>query len=300
MFGIVAGVPTATRCPRQVAAALASAPASRDGALARARGAIQIELADFSGETRLARLGQRSPGRVLLPRPSGGEALAVLLNTAGGVCGGDRLECEVRLRPCARATLVGQAAERVYRALDLPATIRTRIEVDAAAALHWAPQETILFDGSMLERHTEIRLQERARLLAAETLVFGRRAMGETLRALHLRDGWRLWRGGRLAFADTLRVAESAALAAPSGLAGAEALCTLVFVGEDPEAARDAAREALAEPELASGATVVNGVVVARALGAGAALRRAVTRALAALRAGGLGFDATMPRVWSG
>jgi urease accessory protein len=280
-----------------------AAQASRDGALARAHGAARIELASRDdGRTAIARLGQRSPVRVILPRPDGPEAVAVLLNTAGGVCGGDRLELEARVGAGARATLVGQAAEKIYRALDRPAAVRTRLAVDEAAALHWAPQETLLFDGAMLERRTELRAAEGARLLAAETLVFGRRAMGEVVRTLHLRDDWRLFRGGRLVWADSLRlVGPSAAemLRAAAGFAGHEALCTLVFVGDGLAAARDAVRGALDAAPIVGGASVVNGVLVARALGAAAATREALTSVLNRLRADGLGFAPALPRVWS-
>jgi urease accessory protein len=279
-----------------------AAQASRDGALARANGAARIELAkDDAGRTALARLGQRSPVRVILPRAEGPDAVVALLNTAGGVCGGDRLEVDARLGPGARATLVGQAAEKIYRALDRPASIRTRLDVGAAASLHWAPQETLLFDGAMLERRTELQAADGARLLAAETLVFGRRAMGEIVRALHLRDDWRLFRGGRLAWADSLRLVGGGrgALDAASGLAGHEALCTLVFVGERLEEARDAVRGVLDAAPLAGGASVVNGVLVARALGGAAAIRGALTRLLNVLRADGLGFAPALPRVWS-
>jgi urease accessory protein len=278
------------------------AQASRDGALARAHGAARIELAPGDdGRTAIARLGQRSPVRVILPRPEGREAVAVLLNTAGGVCGGDRLELDARVAAGGKATLVGQAAEKIYRALDRPAEIRTRLAVGEAAALHWAPQETLLFDGAMLERRTELRAADGARLLAAETLVFGRRAMGELVRALHLRDDWRLFRGGRLVWADSLRLlgAPPEALGAASGFAGREALCTLVFVGERLEEARDAVRGVLDAAPVRGGASVVNGVLVARALGGAAAIRGALTRVLNVLRADGLGFAPALPRVWS-
>ena len=277
-----------------------AAPSTRDAALARADGSATIELGiDDAGRTVLARLGQRSPVRVVLPRAEGPEAVAVLLNTAGGVCGGDRLALEARVGAGAKATLVGQAAEKIYRALDRPAAIRTRLEVGQAAVLHWAPQETLLFDGARLERRTELRAAGDARLLAAETLVFGRRAMGEVVRALHLRDEWRLFRSGRLVWADSLRLAGPDALGAASGFAGREALCTLVFVGDGLEAACDAARATLGAGGIAGGASIVNGVVVARALGAAAEIRRALTRLLSTLRGDGLGFAPALPRVWS-
>lgn len=273
----------------------------RDAALARANGAVALDLAAEAGGTRLVRLAQRSPARALFPRCAGRERVAVLLNTAGGVCSGDRMAVGVRLGRGARATLVGQAAERVYRALDRPASLQTSLHVAAGGRLHWAPQETILFDGASLERRTELHLEGDARILAAETLVFGRRAMGETLRSLHLHDRWLLRRDGHLLFADAFRVSGAGveALGSPVGLDGAEALCTLVFAGGDADAIRDAARPLLEAPGLRGGATNVRGVALVRLLGGSAGVRRVLTQLLESLREMGLGFDAALPPVWS-
>jgi urease accessory protein len=280
---------------------LAAASQARDAALPRARGSARVAFAAARGATVLARLGQQSPLRVLLPRPTGSDAVAVLVNTAGGVCSGDRLDTAAAALSGARVTLVGQAAERVYRGLDRPASIRTRLEIGSGAALHWAPQETLLFDGAKLERRTEVNADEGARLLAAETLVFGRRAMGERVRRLELRDEWRLFRAGRLVWADALRLdgeRAARALAAASGFRGEEALCTLVCASGDAEEAREEARRVLEGAPVLGGASVVNGVLVARALGAAAAVRATLTRVLAALRPLALGLDPALPRVW--
>jgi urease accessory protein len=273
----------------------------RDAVLPRARGAARVEFVSARGATALARLGQQSPLRVLLPRPSGSDALAVLVNTAGGVCSGDRLETSVSAGAGARVTLVGQAAERVYRGLDRPALLRTRLALGAGAVLHWAPQETLLFDGAMLERSTEVDAHASAKLLAAETLVFGRRAMGERVRRLQLRDEWRLRRAGRLVWADVLRLDPQRAvraLGAASGLRGEEALCTLVCATDAAEPAREEARRVLEGAHVLGGASIVNGVLVARALGAAAAVRALLTRWLAALRPLALGLEPALPRVW--
>jgi urease accessory protein len=273
----------------------------RDAALPRARGAARVEFAAARGTTVLARLGQQSPLRVLLPRPSGSDALAVLVNTAGGVCSGDRLEAAVTAATGARVTVVGQAAERVYRGLDRPAALRTRLTVGAGAALHWAPQETILFDGAKLERRTEVDAHADARLLAAETLVFGRCAMGERVRRLSLRDEWRLFRAGRLVWADALRLEgehAARALGAASGFRGEEALCTLVCATGDADGARDETRRIQGGAGVLAGASLVNGILVARALGAAAAVRALLTRWLGALRPLALGLEPALPRVW--
>lgn len=292
--------------PPAVGGARADRRPARDEDLARARGRLHLAFAARPGApTRLAVLGQQSPFRALMPREGSLEATAVLLNTAGGVCGDDRMEAHIEVREGAAATVTTQAAEKVYRALGSPARLTTRLDLEAGARLHWAPQETILFDAARLERRTEIRLAPGARVLAAETLVFGRRAMGERLSFLDLRDDWRLERDGVLVWADALRLrgAPPEALGSPAGLAGGEALATLVYAaggeGGGAETARDVARGCAPEDAVAFGATELRGVMLARMLGPSRSVRRALTRVLSALRVGMLDFGPRLPRVWS-
>ena len=61
---------------------------------------------------------------------------AVLVNTAGGIAGGDRLECGVTALANASIEVTSQAAEKVYRALDAPARIATRLKVCDARLAH--------------------------------------------------------------------------------------------------------------------------------------------------------------------
>lgn len=291
-------------------AAAASIAPVRDQDLARARGRLRIAFAaSADGATRLAELAQAAPCRAFLPADegprSGGterEPVAVCLNTAGGVCGDDRLEVRVEVRERACATVTTQAAERIYRAISAPARLRTTLVVGRDARLHWAPQETILFDSSRLWRQMEIDLAPGARLLAAETLVFGRRAMGERIGRVQLQDDWRLrLAGGRLLWADTLRISGEppSALESAVGLAGAEALSTIIYAGVGADAARDTAREAAADCEASFGATSLHEVMVARILGTATQVRDALLRVLAALRIAALGLEPRISRVWS-
>jgi len=268
-----------------------------DAALARADGAARVGFVRDGDTTRLAHLAQGSPCRIFLPN-EGGEPVAVLINTAGGVCGGDRLSVTVSADDGAAATVVGQAAEKIYRAIDWPADLRTNLQIDAGAALHWTPQETILFDGARMLRRTTIDLAPDARLLAAETLVFGRTAMGETISTVSVRDDWRIGVGGRLRWADALRLDGPDALHALGGLAGQKALATLVAAGPDLAARRDDVREML-DPGVRAGATVVNGLLVVRLLGAAAPVRALLTALFETLRASLLDMAPTMPRVWT-
>jgi hypothetical protein len=117
---------------------------------------------------------------------------AVLVNTAGGIAGGDRLECDVTALSNACIAVTSQAAEKVYRALNAPARIATRLKVCEASKLAWLPQKTILFNLGRLSRTTDIEISEGAELLALEWLVLGRAAHGEEITGGHIADSWRV------------------------------------------------------------------------------------------------------------
>jgi urease accessory protein len=246
-------------------------------------------------------LRQAAPLRLLLPDPDPGEwTTAALLNIGGGFVGGDVVSVDLDLAPAACVTLATAAAEKVYRALDLPTRLQNRLDLARGAALAWLPQETILFDGAALERRTEIRMAPEARLLAAETLVFGRAARGEVVRALRLRDSWRVWRDGRLVWADALRLEDAAPLTAPLGFADAGAFATVLCAGAEVEALRDPLRAALAGTPLRAGATIpAPGLLLVRLLGEAGAIRAALGVLVPLLRAEFLGQPARLPRLWT-
>jgi urease accessory protein len=221
---------------------------------------------------------------------------AVMLNTGGGVAGGDRLDVGIALGPGTRATIAAQAAERFYRslALDQPSHVRTTLTVADDAHLEWLPQETILFDRSALNRRLEVELAGTARFLGVETLVFGRTAMGETVREGHLRDLIRIRRAGTLILHDAIRLDGSIAehLARPAVAGGAGVVATLIHIAPDAEAGLDAVRVALADAK--AGASAWNGMLIVRILGAdSASVRRTVMAALSVLRG-----SRPLPRVW--
>lgn len=245
---------------------------------------------------------QRAPLRLFRPRPGRGEPpLGVIANVSGGVLGGDRLEIEFDAAADALAT--GQAAEKIYRSAGRTARMRAALTVRGGAALEWLPQATILFDGAMLDRSTTVRAASGARCLAGEILVFGRIGMGERVTRGAIRDGWRVERGGRPVWIDVLELEGDigARMAAPDGFAGARCLATAIYAGADAPARLDAARAAAAAaPEgLRAAATVVNGVLVARWLGADPAAARAAFGAFwAAFRAAALGRPPRLPAIW--
>ena len=218
---------------------------------------------------------------------------AVMLNTSGGVAGGDRLDGAFELQPGARATITAQAAERFYRALpgSDPASVRNRLAVAPGASLEWLPQ-----DRCAVDRRLDVDLADDAWFLGVESLVFGRAAMGERVVQAWLRDGIRVRRAGRWLLHDAVRMEGevNAALQRATIAGGARALATLVHVAPDAAASLENVRAALADLAVEAGASAWNGMLVTRILAQdAAALRRAVVAALAVLRA-----PRPLPRVW--
>jgi urease accessory protein len=125
---------------------------------------------------RVISLDQRAPMRALFPMPKPGDPpLAALVNTGGGLVGGDKITQAIQISD-GPATATIAAAEKVYRPLGLAARVETRLALESGGLLERLPQETILFDGARLDRRLTIALVPGARLLAAEMLVFGRAA----------------------------------------------------------------------------------------------------------------------------
>lgn len=268
----------------------------------RVDGGARVTLRDDAGTTRLVELWHHDPMRVLLPEPVDDEIPhVVLLNTAGGLVGGDSLRTAIGLGDRARALVTGQAAEKVYRSDGPDVAIRTSLSAGRDAWLEWMPQETILFEASRLDRGLAIDLAAGARCLAGETLVFGRRARGETIAGAWLRDRWEIRREGRLAWADAfaLRPDEPGALDAPFALDGAAAMATLAYCGADAPARLEGLREALAGHGAGIAASCLGDILLVRGLSRDAqALRRAVAEAWRFLRAAGGSLPARLPRLW--
>jgi urease accessory protein len=234
----------------------------------RARGGARIVFACRHGRTALAGLAQHDPMRVLLPRPIDDDIPhAVLINTSGGLVGGDEVTAEVTLAAEARAVVTTQAAEKVYRSDGATTLLDNRLMVGAGAWLEWLPNETILFDGARLDRLIRIELTRDAALLAGEILVFGRLARGEKFRCGWLRDVWELRRDDKLIWTDRFVLDEDMGevFDDPHALAGAAALGVIVYAGPSVQDALPALREALGELRNAA-ATCLGDVLLLRFL----------------------------------
>lgn len=265
-------------------------------ALQRARGLARLSVARVEGRSRIAGMHQAGSSRIRMPRGTGDPLEAVLLNTAGGLTGGDRFVAEASVGPAASAVVTSQAAERIYRSSAGTARVETRLAVHGDGQLAWLPQETIVFNRAALARSFDAEVDPGGTLLAFEAVVLGRTAMGERLTDIAFADAWRIRRGGRLVFADTTRLeGDSVALmrgAATGG--GAIAFATLVVVAPDAGRHVEPLRAALDGLPGEAGVSGLDAVTIVRMVAeSGQALRAMATRAVTTIR--GL----PMPRVWT-
>jgi urease accessory protein len=240
-------------------------PSDRD--LQRADGCGRIVLSGSENGTRIEDVFERFPIRVMFPR-NGHCATeeAVLVNTAGGIAGGDRLECSVSALPGTSIAVTSQAAEKVYRALNEPARVTTRLKVHESTRLAWLPQETIIFNWARLHRTTEIELLSGAELLALEWLVLGRAAHGEVVVGGNITDSWRVKRDGRLIWADSFRITDEIYphLKRKALLSNHNAIATLIYFGPHLDKRLDFLRETVPSLGCNCAATLVSGLIVVR------------------------------------
>ena len=239
---------------------------SSDKNLQRAEGSCRIVLGGPKKSTRVMDVYQKSPIRVLFPKAFGTVREAVLVNTAGGVAGGDRLEVSVTATDDASVAVTTQTAEKIYRAINTSANIITTLKVCDDAKLAWLPQETIVFNQARVCRRTEIEVSSGSELLALEWLVLGRAAHGERMLAGSIRDTWLVKKDGRLVWGDTLRLTDDvfSHLSRKALLSESTALATLLYFGHDLEHHLQLIRDLSPSFDCQCGATLVGGLMVAR------------------------------------
>jgi urease accessory protein len=255
----------------------------------RAVGRVSFAAAALDGRTRPMRIEESGSMRIRLPRGAGAGLGAVLVNTAGGIACGDRFTVEVEAQADAYVTVATPAAEKVYRS-------DVKLTAGAGARLDWLPQETILFDNARLDRQLEANVAEDGHLTLLEAVVFGREARAERIVDGLFIDRWRIRRGPRLIYADTLRLDGAIAdlLHKPVVGNGARAFATLIHVAPDAEARLESVREQLPSGQgCDAAASAWNGLLAVRFCAVSIeALRAAICPFLLTFR------GEPLPRVW--
>lgn len=260
----------------------------------RSHGAVTIAAKTRDGGiSALADLHQSGSAKILMT-PARDAVEGVILNTSGGLTGGDTLSIRAEAQAGARLRLTTQAAERVYRTPDQTAArVRNDLVVRSGARLDWLPQETILFQNGHLRRSLTLRMAADARALIVEPVLFGRLAMGEVVTHARFHDSLTLWRDGALLFRDatTLTGDIAARMDRPAIGHGARAMALVVFAAPEAEAHLAPIRAQL--PATAGVSLLRDGLLVMRVLAEdGFGLRRTLIPVLDRLSGDAL------PRSW--
>jgi len=271
--------------------------------LQRAAGAARVVFSGARDSTEVCDVYRKFPMAVLFPNVDNcRHKETVLINTSGGVAGGDEINIEIVARNKASVAMTTQAAEKVYRALDRPARILTRLRAEGGARLAWLPQETIVFNKARIVRQTEVDVRSGAELVALEWLVFGRAESGEEVIAGYILDTWRIRVDGHLVWADGFLSSDRTfpQLRRMALLSNWKAIATMIYFGPSIETRLERVRQIAASLGCACGVTLVGAIIVIRvAAAAGADLKRGLRRFLDQLnRELGTG-PFGVPKMWS-
>jgi urease accessory protein len=260
----------------------------------RAYGRVSLALDATPRGTRRTRTREDGSLRVRFPHACADAAEAVLVNTAGGIAGGDRFAVDLALSAGARLTVTTVAAEKIYRSLGPDACIDVTATIADGAELIWLPQETILFDRGRLARTFTIGLASTATLVFAEMVVFGRAAMGESVHEGRFTDRWRIRRDGRLIFAESFRLdGPITDRLNETAIAGGRSAIGTVLMTPGDDAAVAGVRTVAGQFRGEVGISAWAGIALARFAAAdGAALRHDLVVLLSALG------RRALPRIW--
>lgn len=262
--------------------------------LERAEGAVRVRIANAAGRSRLDRCYQSGSLKVRFPRQSDTEVPeAVLLNTAGGITGGDRFRAEAELDAGAALTLTSQAAEKIYRSSGGEGRFDVSLTLAAGARLAWLPHETILFDGGRYERRLDVIMEDDAEAVLCEAVILGRAAHGESVRDGLITDRWRVRRRGKLVYADNTTIHGNRGTDGSATLAGKRAFASLLVLAPNAEARVEPARAALEDCPATGGASGWDGMLAVRLVADdGMALRQSIIKLCNATAI-------RLPRAWS-
>jgi urease accessory protein len=262
----------------------------------RAEGEGRVTTKARDGLSVLDTLYQSGCGKIRVPKAYGNWLEAVLINTSGGLTGGDRMAWSATAAANTHLAITTQACERIYRSTGGAAHVASSLTIAAGARLDWLPQETIVFDGSALARTLNVDMAGDAVFLGLEAVILGREAHGEDATSAMISDRWRVRRDGELIHAEAARLDADDRLARDNLalLGNARAYGTVCYVAKDAERHLERLKALVADHPTA-GVSRIGDKIVLRATGrSGYHLRKIIMPAIAALSGAG-----AVPKLWS-
>jgi urease accessory protein len=205
-------------------------------------GTLDLKFASQNGITQLAHSQAQSPLKVQrsFPQPDG-TCQVVMLHTAGGMVGGDRLTTNIQTTPDSKILLTTAAAAKIYKSNGLVSTQNITVNVNENSYLEWLPQETIVFNEAHYHQNLRINLAENAEAILWDVTRFGRTARGEKFVSGDWRSATEVWQGEKPLLAKPLWLdrqwfpASEELWQSPHGLAGMPIVGTFAWIGRSVE-----------------------------------------------------------------
>jgi urease accessory protein len=197
------------------------------------QGTLNLKFAVQSAITQLTHTQAQAPLKVQrsFPQPDG-TCQVVMLHTAGGMVGGDRLTTSIHAAAATQVLLTTAAAAKIYKSNGLVASQDVTIGVGTNACLEWLPQETIVFNQAQYQQNIRVNLEPGAQVILWDVTRFGRTAMGERFITGDWRSCTEVWQGETPLWLDRQWLPASEELfSSPHGLAGMPIVGTFAWLG---------------------------------------------------------------------
>jgi urease accessory protein len=262
----------------------------------RAHGLLRLSVSRHPQHGLQRNVHEEGTSRLRFPRHHEGPLVAIMMNVAGGVAGGDRFSTEITAGEKVDLAVSTPSAERIYRSAGAAASVDIKLTIESGATLAWVPQETILFDGAKLDRRIMVDCSSQAKFILVEMMVLGRRESGEAFTTGEVRDHWNIRLDGRLVMAERLRLEPNVFddRPHPARFGTTHAFATIVIVEAGGMEKLDQHRQLLSSCRLAdvdAASTAYSGLIVIRMRASKAgALKAMVGQFLAGA------FPAVLPR----
>jgi urease accessory protein len=131
---------------------------------------------------------------------------AVILHSAGGMVGGDRLSYQIELESDSQALITTAAAAKIYRSNGDFSQQQIAIKLGENAHLEWFPQETIIFDRARYQQQLRVDLAAGATFCAWEIVRLGRSARQETFTEGCWENALEVWKDGKPLWIDRQQI----------------------------------------------------------------------------------------------
>lgn len=199
-------------------------------------GKLDLNYSHQAGTTKLSQAIAQAPLKIQRAfYPEGPELChSVILHTAGGIVGGDRLVQNIELEAHSQVLLTTAAATKVYRSEGERSEQIITIKLGENAYLEWFPQETVIFNQAIYQQDLRVELAKNAVFCGWEITRLGRTARGEQFLTGDWRSRIEIWQAGyplwidRQGLQGNLEIINS-----PNGLNQKAIVATFIWLGQN-------------------------------------------------------------------